>query len=214
MTVPGRHYSRFVALMKVALPAIAVALIGTVALWPQLRNFGEGGFTLSFADMGRQATGSQRLVNARYYGTDDDDQPFTITADLAEETAPGSARLRLDNPKADITLEDGSWVMLGADEGVYGEDTDVLRLSGAVNLFHDAGYELHTTAATINIVAGTASGDRPVRGQGPFGELTAEGFRLADTGRRIEFTGRARLVLRPNAGAAPQQSQTLPRRGG
>lgn len=205
---PSHRYTRFVSLMKVALPAVAVALVGAVALWPQLQDIGEDGFSISFADVGRDAAGAQRLVNARYYGTDADDQPFTITADLAEETAPGSERLRLDNPKADITLNDGAWIMLGADKGLYSQDQETLDLSGTVNLFHDAGYELHTTAATIHMAEGRAVGDAPVRGQGPFGELTAEGFRLTDTGRRVEFTGRARLLLRPAPEPPPQQTRS------
>ena len=202
------RYTRFVSLMKVMLPAVAVALVGAVALWPQLKDFGEEGFSISFADVGRAAAGKQRLVNARYYGTDTDDQPYTITADTAEEVAPGSTRVRLDNPQADITLTDGAWIMLGADEGLYSQDDATLNLSGEVNLFHDAGYELHTTKATILMSDGEAHGDAPVRGQGPFGELSAEGFRLTDTGRRVEFTGHARLLLRPSPEPPPQQTRS------
>lgn len=207
---PRRHhrYSRFVNLMKVALPLVAVLLVSAVALWPQLRDLGEDGFSISFADLGREVGLTQRLVNARYYGTDSDDQPYTITADMAEETEPGSSQLRLDNPKADITLNDGAWLMLDADAGLYRQADGVLDLSGAVNLFHDQGYEIHTTAATIDVQAGKAHGDQPIRGQGPFGELEAEGFRLTDTGKRIEFTGKARLLLRPSAEPPPQQTRS------
>ncbi len=209
----SHRYTRFVGLMKIMLPAVAIALVGAVALWPQLQDIGEDGFSISFADVGRDAAGRQRLVNARYYGTDGDSQPYTITADLAEETAPGSSRVRLDAPKADITLNDGSWIMLGADEGLYSQGSGTLDLTGAVNLFHDAGYELHTTEATIHMAEGEAVGTAPVRGQGPFGELTAEGFRLTDTGRRVEFTGHARLLLRPSPEPPPQESRSPGKEG-
>ena len=46
-----------------------------------------------------------------------------------------------------------------------------------------------------------------MEGQGPFGYLKAEGFRITDKGGRILFTGKARLELRPEAAkkAAPQR---------
>lgn len=214
VAAPALRYSRFVSMMKVVLPAVAVVLVAAVALWPQLRDMGEDGFALSFADIGREIGRTQRLVNARYYSTDADDQPYTITADVAEETEPGSPLLRLDNPKADITLEDGAWVMLGANNGLYSQADGLLDLTGEVNLFHDAGYEMHTSAATLDVEAGEAHGDRPVRGQGPFGELEAEGFRLTDAGKRIYFTGKARLLLHPSSGKTPQQSRAAAPRTG
>jgi lipopolysaccharide export system protein LptC len=47
----------------------------------------------------------------------------------------------------------------------------------------------------VDIKAGDAEGDEPVAAQGPFGTLTAEGFRLRDRGQVVIFTGRARAVL-------------------
>ena len=42
-------------------------------------------------------------------------------------------------------------------------------------------------------------GDEPVRGQGPFGTLEAEGFRILDRGKRLVLSGKSRLVLYPVA---------------
>lgn len=197
--VPSPGYSRFVALMKLALPLVALVLVMLVVLWPQLQERAADMFTVGFADLDGRMAESQRLVNARYYGTDAEDQPFTITADLATETAPGSRVVRLDNPKADIALNEGAWIMLGAAEGLYHQETTVLELAGGVDVFHDAGYELHTSSVTVDMTAGTARGMEPVAGQGPFGELAAEGFRLSRDGRTVVFTGKARVLLHPTA---------------
>ena len=46
----------------------------------------------------------------------------------------------------------------------------------------------------------------PVAAQGPFGTLTAEGFRLSDRGQVVVFTGNARAVLEGRTSDAPLRS--------
>jgi lipopolysaccharide export system protein LptC len=101
------------------------------------------------------------------------------------------------SPKADILMLDGSWIAVTAKAGKYNRDEKILKLDGAVNLFHDSGYEFRTDAATIDMNAGDARGSKPVEGQGPFGNLKAEGFVIHNRGERIEFTGRSTIVLHP-----------------
>lgn len=199
---PGRRvgrYSRFVNMMKVALPALALLLTVTVVAWPRLQNTASDLFAVSFSDLGGRNVESQRLVNARYHGTDADNRPFMVTADLAEETEPGSRVVRLTHPKADMTLGDGAWVMMGADTGLYHQQDNTLELVGGVDLFHDQGYEMHTPSVTLDMRAGTAVGDQPVTAQGPLGSLAAEGFTYDRAAGRVEFTGKARLLLRPES---------------
>lgn len=206
-------YSRAVAMLKVALPSLAVVLVTLVVVWPQLQGSGDDAFPLSFAEIGPEAMQSQRLVGARYQSTDDSEQPFTVTADLAEETAPGSRLVRLQHPKADITLNDGVWLLLDAREGLYEQDQETLQLSGGVDLFHDGGYELHTERLTLNVAAGTADSTDPVAGQGPLGTLKSEGLRIRDGGKTVIFTGAATLVLHPESTDTPKaKTKTEPAR--
>jgi lipopolysaccharide export system protein LptC len=193
------RYSRFVSLMKVALPALALVLTLLVIAWPRLQNTATDLFAVSFGSLSGSSVDSQRLVNARYHGTDSDNQPFMVTADLAEETTPGSRIVRLTSPKADLTFEDGSWVMMTARTGQYAQDKNDLTLSGGVDLFHDEGYEMHTPSMTVNLRAGTVTGTQTVTAQGPLGSLTAEGFTYDRDAGRVEFTGRAKLLMRPGA---------------
>ena len=51
----------------------------------------------------------------------------------------------------------------------------------------------------LDLAAGDAIGTEPVRGQGPFGQLRAEGFRIYNRGERVEFIGKSKLVIRPPA---------------
>lgn len=199
----GRNaYSVFVGLLKLLLPALAVALVLLVVVWPQVHD-GDNRFRIGISELGPGEADSLSMVNARFEGVDDENRPFTITADVATQAAGEPDLIELQLPKADITLADGAWVALSARSGRYHRAAKRLELSGEVSLFHDRGFELHTTAAEIDLDSGVASGDRPVSGQGPSGTLAAEGFRVEAGGERIVFTGASRLEMRPAGGAGP-----------
>lgn len=205
--VAQRLSSRAVTFLKVTLPLIALVLLGLVLAWhrlnPDPREFRLGAGNIS-ATVDADAS---RMIKPRYVGMDENNQPYAVVADTATQTAGSADNILLAKPKADVTLKDGSWVAVDAREGLYDRVRQTLGLRGQVHVFHDAGYEFHTESADLDMQAGTASGDVPVEGQGPFGYLKAEGFRITDKGGRILFTGKARLELRPEAAkkAAPQR---------
>ena len=105
--------------------------------------------------------------------------------------------MSLEGPKADLTQTNGTWLVLSGDTGVYLSQGQLLDLFGNVKLFHDRGYELTTDTAHIDMAAGTAEGHDPVQGQGVFGHVESEGFRLLDHGQIVIFTGNAKLHLTP-----------------
>jgi hypothetical protein len=129
-------------------------------------------------------------------------------APLPPANAPSAAQSGSKPPKpdsvvnlkqieADMTLTDGAWVALTADAGVYDRNSGTVDLNGNVTLFHDTGLQFQTDAATVDLRNDTATGDQPVEGQHPDGELAAQGFEVRDDGRTVIFTGRAYLKLYP-----------------
>ncbi len=198
-------YSRFVGAMKILLPVGALALVAIVAAWPYIQP-SDSRFRIGFATLVSSEAQSPNIINPRLVGTDSSDQPFSITADMAknfqlrEDFWQNGAPVELEMPKADVTLEDGTWLVLTANSGLLIPQTKTLDLLGKVNLFHDSGYELHTEKATVDLKAGVAESNDPVEGQGPFGHLKAEGMRLLDKGKTILFTGKAQVTLYPGAG--------------
>lgn len=196
----SRAYSRFVNLMKFLLPVVALAVIALVVAWPHI-NTGDLRFRLGVTVLKLTGAEEPSMINPRYVGTDSDNQPFSITADLARSMGGTNAAetYALVMPKADITLEDGTWLVLTANDGIYSRNGRTLGLEGEVNLYHDSGYEFRTTRASIDLAAGVAEGNDPVNGQGPFGQLRASGFRVASKGNVIYFLGKSKLTLYPGA---------------
>ena len=194
-----KWYSRFVQMMKFLLPAMALVLVGLVLMWPYLRS-DDLRFRLSFAALTAGETEDPSMVNPRYVGVDKENQAFSITADLARKLPGETTSVELEMLKADIVLDDGTWLVLTAETGIFERSKKTLDLTGAVNLFHDSGYEFRTSKASIDLEQGTAKSTTAVLGQGPFGDLRGEGFHLTDKGKTILFTGKAKLVIYPGAG--------------
>lgn len=169
-------------------------LLIVVVAWPEFAA-DEERFRIPEA-VGPIGTSRPQVLNARVLGVDSKSRPFQLTAETSSfKNEDGHEYYLLEQPKADIVLEDGSWVALTAIDGKYEEDTRLLYLVGDVNVFHDAGHEFHTPKARFNLDDRSASGDDPVDGQGPLGSLKSEGFRIYDGGDRVVFTGKAQMLV-------------------
>lgn len=199
---PARRYdpghSRRVRSLRVIFPLAAAILMALVIAWPYLQP-DTIGFTVGFATNDIDGGTSTVMVNPRYMGTDRRDRPYTVTADLAHNVTLDTQEVTLDNPQADITLEDGTWVVVTAEDGLFLREDETLTLTGSVNLFQDEGYELKTDSVDVRLADGTATSTTPTQGHGPLGELQSEGFHIIDIGKTIMFTGNARLTIFPAA---------------
>ncbi|MGE0723980.1 MAG: LPS export ABC transporter periplasmic protein LptC [Alphaproteobacteria bacterium] len=194
------RYSRFVWLLRYLLPMLAIALIALVALWPQIYHSVDL-FRLQTVQLDPSEVSTLRMTNARYQGIDQQNRPYLVTADVAIQNPKDKNFLALEGPKADITLETGAWVSLGADTGVYDNAQHTLDLIGDVRLFHDSGYTFETRSVRIDLNTTAAEGREAVAGHGPGGTIQAEGFRILEKGDVIQFTGKSRLVMTPEPDA-------------
>jgi lipopolysaccharide export system protein LptC len=184
----------FITLTKWLLPAAALALLATIAAWPELERVRES-TRVAFE---RTPAGSATLTDARYHGIDDKGRPYTVTAATAVQDGPD--RINLTMPKADVTMTDGTWLMVQSKRGVYLQHSNQLDLSRDVTLYRDDGTTMTTASASIDLKAGAAASSEPTHAEGPFGILDAQGFTVTDKGTAIQFAGPAHLVLN---GASP-----------
>jgi lipopolysaccharide export system protein LptC len=178
-------------LTKWLLPMMALGLLASVALWPEIdRNMNEARVsfhrTLAIPESGQ-------LTDARYHGVDNNGRPYTVTASVAKQAGP--ERIDLTAPVGDVTLESGQWLMVKAQRGVYLQGTQQLDLAGEVTLYRDDGTTLLTDSAAVDLKAGAAASSTMTHAEGPFGTLDAQGFAATDNGTIIRFHGPGRLVL-------------------
>ena len=181
-----------VLLTKWSLPILAIALLGTIAIWPELARVKEQG-RVAFRRAFQVDPESGRLVQPRYRGLDERGRPYTVTASTAQQTSP--ERVALTDPKGDIVTESGTWVMVQALEGVYIQHQSLMDLSKDVVLYREDGTTMRTETAALDLKAGAAASNDQTHAEGPFGTLDAQGFTLTDKGAVIQFQGPAHLVM-------------------
>jgi lipopolysaccharide export system protein LptC len=180
-----------VKLSKRVLPVLAMALLASVGLWPEISRNGEQ-TRLSY-HVGTVTPQGGELSQARYNGLDEHGQPYTVTADKARQV--GADRYDLTGPIGDLSTTSGGWLQVRSTDGVYMQIIGVLDLSGDVVLYRDDGTVLRTDAATIDVKSGAATSADMTHVEGPFGTLDAQGFTATDNGQLVRFVGPGRLVL-------------------
>lgn len=179
--------------LRIGLPVLTLIVIVVVLVWPVL--FSRAGFRLGSAPTSGGGDAYAQMNNPQFTGVDKRDQYYTVTASSATQRRAGEEIFELAAPKADWSLNDGSWMAVTSESGRFDKKQKQLDLVGHVTLFQDRGYELTTETATVDLSTGNASGDKPVQGQGPAGTIESEGFQLLDKGQVVIFTGQAKLLL-------------------
>jgi lipopolysaccharide export system protein LptC len=152
-----------------------------------------GGNEVSFAP----TAGSQRIVNPRFVGRDENGAPFTVTADTAVRRQGGLSGIAdLERPTLDyflVSSDDTSRVL--ADIGVFDDLAQTLELGGRVRLTTQSGYAFDTELALVRLREGEIDGDVPVSGTAPWGAIRADRFEVYDDGRRVVLSGDVRTRL-------------------
>jgi lipopolysaccharide export system protein LptC len=204
--LPESRYSRRVALLKRLLPAIGLALLLLITVWPRLAPLWDR-LRLGFAAIDLRDARELRMFNPRYLGTDRLNRPFTVIAAVAHQVPDRQDLMSLESPRADMKTHGGADVVVTAATGVYQSQAQLLDLFGDVNLIRQDGTRFVTDAARLDIAHNAGQGDDPIEGHGPSGDVKAQGFRIFDKGDTIVFTGRSDMLLR---GARPSDSASQP----
>jgi len=196
---PDNRHSRRVALLKRVLPAIGVALLLLIAMWPRLAPLWER-MRLAFPAIDLREARELRMLNPHYGGVDRLGRPFVVTAAIGRQVPDRQDLMSLEAPRADMKTHSDADIVVTAATGIYQSPVQLLDLFGQVTLVHQNGTRFVTDTARVDVANNTAEGGDPVVGQGPTGEVKAAGFQILGKGDTIIFTGRSDMLLR---GAEP-----------
>ncbi len=196
---PDNRHSRRVALLKRVLPAIGVALLLLIAMWPRLAPLWER-MRLAFPAIDLREARELRMLNPHYGGVDRLGRPFVVTAAIGRQVPDRQDLMSLEAPRADMKTHSDADIVVTAATGIYQSPVQLLDLFGQVTLVHQNGTRFVTDTARVDVANSTAEGGDAVVGQGPTGEVKAAGFQILGKGDTIIFTGRSDMLLR---GAEP-----------
>lgn len=192
-----RRYSQIVRSMRLGLPIVIFAIVVVLVIWT--RDDAAIDTTTLTQSEAKNLTRNE-LVKPKFQALDDQNQPYSITADQAMQNQEDASKIMLTAPRAHITLNSGRAVNLTAQAGEYDQGSGQLRLNGAVKLTQDQGYELETPHADIDMARKTVVSHEMVTGSGPKGDISAHGLEANSTHGQIIFKGPAKLILRSAAG--------------
>jgi len=188
-------HSRRVALLKRVLPAIGLALLLLIAVWPRLAPLWER-MRLSFPAIDLREARQLRMVNPHYAGVDRLGRPFVVTAAVGRQVPDRQDLMSLEAPRADMKMHADADVVVTAATGIYQSQAQLLDLFGDVTLVHQDGTRFLTDTARVDVANNAAEGTDPVEGHGPSGDVKAQGFQILGNGETIIFTGKSDLLLK------------------
>src|SRR5271156_1432305 len=166
--LPGNRYSRRVALLKLALPAIGGSLLLMVMIWPRVAPLFD---RLRIAAIDLREARELRMINPRYTGTDRDGHPFVITAAVGRQVPQRDDVMSLHPPGANVQSHSGAKIGGTADSGVYQTQTQFLDMFGTVTVTHENGSKFVTTNGRLDAANSAAESHNPVEGHRPQGEI-------------------------------------------
>lgn len=197
--LPGSRHDTVMALLKWLLPALALAVLATIVIWP-LTKVSEFSFLLA-KDKVAMAAERLRIDNAVYRGETEKGEAFVISARGAVQRSSAVAIVELTALQATLAMVEGPAKVM-APSGRYFIETDRLQVAGPVRLDSAAGYTLDSATIDIDLNTREVTSAQPLTGTLPIGSFRAGNFKGDIQGRKLVLDGGTHLRIRQGAGRA------------
>jgi len=189
---PGSTHDRLVRWSKIGLPSAVGALIAILAVAP-LGKKSDVSFILDKKKV-ENAPERMRVEQARYVGTDDKGQQFTMVANRAIQPSSEVPIVSIAGMLARLNLQQGP-LLIAANKGRYNLDSQKVLVDGPVKVAGGGGYTLATRDVTVDLKQRQLASAGPVAGAMRLGQFQA-GQLHADLGdRTVVLDHGARLKI-------------------
>lgn len=193
---PGSRHDRLVRAAKFLLPILIIGLVVILAIAP----FDKRGDVSFILDKNKVDAAQERMrvEAARYTGTDDKGQRFSINADRAIQPTSDRPIVDIDGMRAQLDLERGP-VSIVALKGSYNLDEQKVAITGPVRVTGPDGYRLETRDVGIDLKNRNLASRGRVVGDMRLGHFEA-GRMTANLGtREVVLSDGVRLNIRQGA---------------
>jgi lipopolysaccharide export system protein LptC len=192
----ARRHSRFVRLLRVAIPTAlvfgAVTTVLSVYVFNPLRMLSQlpnvGGLVISGTEITMQ--------QPRLAGYTQDRRPYVVTATAAAQDITKPDRVRLQELRATIEFKDSGQFELTADSGLFESKEDRLTLKNNVRV-NSANYQAKLIEVVINVRTNEMVSEEPVEVTMRQGTINANRLEVTKSGEAIRFGGGVTMVLVP-----------------
>ena len=190
--VPGSAHDRLIRWFKIGLPSAVGVLLVFLTLAP-LGKKSDVSFILDKKKV-QNASERMRVEQARYFGTDNKNQQFTIVANRAIQPSSDVPIVNISGMSARLDMDKGP-LMIVANRGRYNLDQQKVLIDGPVNVAGADGYRLKTRDVAVDLKQRQMVSGGPVSGAMRLGQFRA-GQLHADLGdRTVVLDHGARLKI-------------------
>lgn len=194
-------YSRWVGILKILLPLIAVGLLSTVFLVQKEDTF-EGGLVFTKIDMATLGDGLT-ISNPRFSGLTTGGDTFTLAAARAVPDSSKPKVIEMTEITADLSFSDQTVVNATASQGIARIPDQVLDLNGGLTATSSTAHSFNTTGGRLDLRSGDFVSSGPVQMTGPGQKLEAGQMRIVtdpqDGGRFFHFENGVHLTYIPES---------------
>lgn len=188
-------YSQFIRRARLILPIFATVMIVIVVLLSGEETIETEPIERAEQPVISGKIGKNELLKPKFESKDREGRPYTITADRAFQGSGNENLLILENPLADLKLNETNYLMARAQKAGYRQDTQRLFLNGDVQVVHDEGLHLLSEELHVNLDQNLVWSDIEVEIQGPQGMLSAQGMNGNANLSVLTFKGPASLTI-------------------
>lgn len=192
-------HSRLVAILKIALPLLALAILSTLFLFSRTIDPEDA---IPYADVDvADRLREPRMTNAGFAGMTPDGSSIAIAAAEAKPGADQSAKLRL--VIGSLQTPDGAKTDLAATAVQLNTSEKRVELTDGAELRSSTGYVVSAQGLDIATDRTFVETRGEVSAQGPMGQLTAQHMQLTRAGQTsgpylLVFNGKVRLLYQPD----------------
>lgn len=190
----AERHSRNVRIMKVALPALAAAVVLGFATFSYVRT------PASAPVNARESTvvdGKLVMANPQLEGLTKDNRPYEMLAQRAVQAISSPGVIELEAISAKLPLYTKDWVSIDAPAGTYDRDKNTLDMKDPFRIKTTNGLSATINSAFIDMANSTLKSDAPVDITVNGTRLTADSMSVLEKGKLFVFDKRVRLVIDP-----------------
>jgi lipopolysaccharide export system protein LptC len=197
------RHSRFVRVLKVAIPFGATIAVGAIAFigifdpFRRLEGVTLGPLTLS----GREIT----MESPALTGYDKESRPYEVRAEAAVQDVKKPTVISLKKVKGNFALEGASKGWMEALTGILDTQTEKLTLKQDIHIKTDTGHDVKLRSASVDFKAKSMVSRDPVEVTLPNGRIDANTLEITDNGKAAAFVGDVRTFMESTepSGKAP-----------
>lgn len=199
----ARRHSRLVAVLKIGLPLLALAIVvGGIAVTWLARSLPDN-ISVSSTSI---EDGRVVMQDPRLSGYDGQNRPYSMVAKKALQSLNGGG-IDLEGVDANLTVSDNVTATIQSAKGHYDPNKQTLQLFGGLKVVASNGMTIRLEKADVNLTGGRLVGDGPVNITMPNQRIQSGNIVVAHGGQAITFGDRVKMTLLPNGTDSAQATE-------